>query len=160
MHITGELFVCFHAVTSKFKIRLSALVFFFVVYALFLFATPRFFTALRIFPKLEDTEAEFHGLRNQVNGEPVFSLSPFSSYLSGGSCRLLPNDSFEKVVKYGKKTGVRWLLVSRTESALSEMQLYTNAQWYRSPNLQREYPHLVKFCCETADGSLALYEIL
>lgn len=160
MHIAGELFVCFHAVTSKLKIRLSALVFFFVVYTLFLFVTPHFFTELNIFPKLKETETEFYSLRKRVNGEPIFSLAPFNSYLAGGSCRLLPNDSLEKVVKYGKKTGVRWLLVSRTESALSEMQLYINAQWYRSPNLQREYPHLVKFCCETADGSIALYEIL
>ncbi|MBW2339812.1 MAG: glycosyltransferase family 39 protein [Deltaproteobacteria bacterium] len=160
MHIAGELFVYFHAVTSKFKIRLSILVFFFVVYALLLFATPRFFTALRIFPKLEDAETEFHGLRDQVNGEPVFGLSPFSSYLLGGSCRLLPNDSLEKVVKYGKKTGVRWLLVSRTQSAVSEARLYTNTQWYSSPTLERDYPHLVRFCCKTADGAYVLYEIL
>ena len=160
MHIAGDLFVCFHAVTSKFKITLSNFVFFFVVYAIFLFTTPHFFTELNIFPKLKETETEFYNLREQIKGEPVFSLSPLGSYLAGGSCRLLPNDSLEKVVKYGRKTGVRWLLVSRTESALSEMQLYINAQWYRSPNLQREYPHLVKFCCKTADGGYLLYEIL
>jgi len=159
MHIAGELFICFHVITRALKIKLSALVFFFVVYAFFLFATPQFFTALRIFPKLEDTEAEFYSLRKQVEGEPVFSLSPLSSYLSGGSCRLLPNDSLEKVVKYGKKTGVRWLLVSRTQSALSETRLYTNAQWYWKANLERDYPNLVRFCCKTADGSYILYEI-
>jgi len=160
MHIAGELFICFHVITRALKIKLSALVFFFVVYAFFLFATPQFFTALRIFPKLEDTEAEFYSLRKQVEGEPVFSLSPLSSYLSGGSCRLLPNDSLEKVVKYGKKTGVRWLLVSRTQSTLSETRLYTNAQWYRKPTLERDYPNLVRFCCKTSDGSYILYEIL
>ena len=160
MHIAGELFVCFHALTSKLKIRLSALVFVFVVYALFLFATPRFFTALKIYPKLEDTGAGFHGLRKQVKGKPVFSLTPFSSYLSGGSCRLLPNDSLEKVVRYGRKTGVRWLLISRTQSTLSELRFYTNAQWYWNRSLEKNYPDLVRFCCGTADGSLALYEIL
>ncbi len=160
MHIAGELFVCFHALTSKLKIRLSALVFVFVVYALFLFATPRFFTALKIYPKLEDTGPGFHGLRKQVKGEPVFSLAPFSSYLSGGSCRLLPNDSLEKVVRYGRKTGVRWLLISRTQSTLSELRFYTNAQWYWNRSLEKNYPDLVRFCCGTADRSLALYEIL
>ncbi|TET52696.1 MAG: hypothetical protein E3J53_03105 [Desulfobacteraceae bacterium] len=160
MHIAGELFVCFHAVTSKLKIRLSGFVFVFVVYALFLFATPRFFTALKIYPKLEDTGPGFHGLRKQVKGEPVFSLTPFSSYLSGGSCRLLPNDSLEKVVRYGRKTGVRWLLISRTQSTLSELRFYTNAQWYWNRSLEKNYPDLVRFCCGTADGSLALYEIL
>jgi hypothetical protein len=160
MHIAGELFVCFHALTSKLKIRLSALVFVFVVYASFLFATPRFFTALKIYPKLEDTGPGFHGLRKQVKGEPVFSLTPFSSYLSGGSCRLLPNDSLEKVVRYGRKTGVRWLLISRTQSTLSELRFYANAQWYWNRSLEKNYPDLVRFCCGTADGSLALYEIL
>jgi len=160
MHIAGELFVCFHAVTSKLKIRLSALVFFFVVYTLFLFVTPHFFTELNIFPKLKETETEFYSLRKRVNGEPIFSLAPFSSYLLGGSCRLLPNDSLEKVVKYGRKTGVRWLLITRTKSARSEMSFYTNAQWYWNRSLEKDYPDLVRFCCGTADGSLALYEIL
>jgi len=130
MHIAGELFVCFHAVTSKLKIRLSGFVFVFVVYALFLFATPRFFTALKIYPKLEDTGAGFHGLRKQIKGEPVFSLTPFSSYLADGSCRLLPNDSLEKVVKYGRKTGVRWLLITRTKSARNELSFYTKKASY------------------------------
>jgi len=160
MHIAGELFICFPAVTSKLKIRLSGLVFFFVVYALFLFATPQFFTGLRIYPKSEDTEAKFYSLRKHVNGEPVFSLSPFSSYLLGGSCRLLPNDSLEKVVKYGRKTGVRWLVITRTKSARSELRFYTNAQWYWNRSLEKDYPNLVRFCCGAADGSLALYEIL
>lgn len=160
MHIAGELFVCFHAVTSKLKIGLSALVFFFVVYTLFLFVTPHFFTELNIFPKLKETETELYSLRKHLNGKPVFSLSPFSSYLSGGSYRLLPNDSLEKVVKYGRKTGVRWLLVSRTQSARSELRFYTNAQWYWNRSLEKNYPDLVRFCCGTADGSLALYEIL
>lgn len=160
MHIAGELFVCFHAVTNALRIRFSSLVFFFIVYAFFLLVTPHFFTELKIFPKLQDVETQFESLRRKVNGEPVFSLSPFSSYLSGGSCRLLPNDSLEKVVKYGKKTGVRWLLVSRTESARSELQFYINAEWYKSRALQKDYPNLVRFCCETDDGSISLYEIL
>ena len=160
MHIAGELFVCFHKVTNALRIRFSILIFLVIAYAFFLLVTPHYFTELSVSPKLQHVETQFESFRKKVNGEPVFSLSPFSSYLSGGSCRLLPNDSLEKVVKYGKKTGVRWLLVDRTESALSEIYFYTNAEWYRSANLQREYPHLVRFCCETADGSFSLYEIL
>ena len=78
MHIAGELFVCFYAVTSKLKIRLSSLVFFCSVYALFLFATPQLFTALRIFPKLKETETELYSLRKHLNGEPVFKIDPLS----------------------------------------------------------------------------------
>jgi len=160
MHIAGELFVCFHKVTNALRIRFSSLVFLFIMYTFFIFVTPHYFTELRVSPRLQDLETQFETFRQKVNGEPVFSLSPFGSYLSGGSCRLLPNDSLERVVKYGKKTGVRWLLVARTESALSEIQLYTNAQWYWNANLQSEYSHLLKFCCETPDGSFSLYEIL
>jgi 4-amino-4-deoxy-L-arabinose transferase-like glycosyltransferase len=160
MQIAGELFICFHAVTNALRIRFSSLVFFFLIYAFFLLVTPHFFTELRVFPKLQDVETRFESLRKNVNREPVFSLTPFGSYVSGGSCRLLPNDSLEKVVTYGKKTGVRWLLVTRTESALSEIQLYNNAQWYRNPSLDKEYPHLVRYCCATSDGGYTLYEIL
>lgn len=160
MHIAGELFVYSHAATNALRVRFSSPVFFFIIYAFFLLVTPHFFTELRIFPKLEHMDAKFASLRKQVNGEPIFSLSPFSAYLSGGSCRLLPNDTLEKVVKYGKKTGVRWLLVSRTESAMVEMKFYINAQWYRNPSLDKEYPHLVRYCCETPNGGSILYEIL
>ena len=160
MHIAGELFICFNAVTDALRIRFSSLVFFFIMYAFFLYVTPHFFTDLRVFSKLQDVETRFESLRKNVNGEPVFSLTPFGSFVSGGSCRLLPNDSLEKVVTYGKKTGVRWLLVSSTESALSEIQFYTNAQWYRNPSLDKEYPHLVSYCCETPSGGYTLYEIL
>jgi len=159
MHIAGELFICFHRLIDTLRIRWSSFVFLLVLYAFFLFITPHFFTELRISPKV-DTEAKFRDLRKRIKGEPVFSLTPFSSYIAGGSCRLLPNDSLDKVVKYGKRTGVRWIVVSRTQGAWSEAQFYTNASWYRSPNLQKEYPLLVRFCCGTDDGSLMLYEIL
>ena len=160
MHIAGELFICFQAVSKALRIRLTSLVFFSIMYAFFLFVTPHFFTELRVYPKLQDVETRFESLRKKVNGEPVFSLNPFSSYMAGGSCRLLPNDSLEKVVKYGKKTGVRWLLVTRTESDLREIQLYINAQWYRDPSLDKAYPHLVRYCCETPSEAYTLYEIL
>ena len=163
MHIAGELSVCFHAANNALKIRFimfSSLICYFIVYAFFALVTPHYFTELRVSPKLQDFETHFESLTKKVNGEPVFSLSPFDSYVSGGSFRLLPNDSLEKVVKYGKKTGVRWLLVSRTESTLRQIQLYTNVQWYRKPSLDKEYPHLVGYCCETYDGDYTLYEML
>ena len=160
MHIAGELFICFHAVPSALKIRFSSLVFFFLIYAFFLLVTPHFFTELEISPKLEDVETQFESLRKKVNGEPTFSLSYFGSYMAGGSCRLLPNDSLDKVVKYGKRTGVRWIIVSRTRGISSEAELYMNASWYQSPSLDKDYPHLVRFCAETPDGSYTLYEIL
>ena len=160
MHIAVELFVLFHELTRRLRIKLSGILFFAVIYAFFCFFNPRLFNELNLFPKLGEREEAFYSLKKQTNGKPVFSLFPLDAYLLESSLRLLPNDSIEKVVKYGKRTGVRWLLVNRTQSALHEKLFYTNAQWYWSPLLESEYPHLIKFCCKTEDGSYLLYEIL
>ncbi len=73
--------------------------------------------------------------------------------------RVLPNDSLSKVVTYGKKTGVRWILVSHARTQLWEIGLYDNVKWYADPELPTKYRHLVKFCC-AVDNTFYLYEIL
>jgi len=160
MHIAGELFVCMSALTDAIKLKVSTVYFTCFIYILFIFVTPKFFTALNIAPKLDDIEIEYCGLREHINGEPVFSLFPLEAYLSGGAFRVLPNDSLEKVVRYGRKTGVRWLVISWIRNTESELELYTNAQWYSNPSLGKDYFNLVRFCCGSDDGKIALYEIL
>lgn len=160
MHISAEIFICFQTLPDTKKIMVAKLVSISLVYVLILLATPKFFTALKVYPKPDVMGAEFHSLRKHINGEPVFTLFPFQAYLSGGSIRLLPNDSLEKVVNYGRKTGVRWLLLIRTQSAKNEMRFYINARWYWNPSLENDYPNLVRFCCGSGDRRIALYEIL
>ena len=160
MHIAIELFLCFQTLSDSQRLRPSALLFFGPVYLLIVLVTPKFFTDMKIYPKSEVMRTEFHGLRKHVNGEPVFGLVPLYSYLAGGAVRLLPNDSLEKVAGYGKKTGVRWLLIVRTESTMSELRYYTHAKWYWNRMLEEDYPDLVRFCCGTPHRTVALYEIL
>lgn len=71
--------------------------------------------------------------------EPVFALLPFYSYIAGGSYRILPNDTLPKVIRYGQRTGVRWLMVPATAGrALSgEISLYTHARWLMTPDRLR-----------------------
>ena len=158
VQISIELFLCFHSVSNKLRIRLYSSLFFIFVYLCFFLFIPRYFTSLSVFPKA-DMSSELEAFGREVRGEPVFSLMPFYAYLSGGTYRVLPNDSLEKVVRYGRKTGVHWLLLARTESARKESRLYTNAGWYWDNSLESKYPDLIRLHSATSDGLIALYEI-
>jgi hypothetical protein len=84
----------------------------------------------------------------------------YESYIIGSPYRILPNDSLEKVAAYGKKTGVRWILLFHSASSISELQMCGNLKWYTNRALGKTYPDLVKFRLGREDGSLMLYEIL
>jgi hypothetical protein len=43
---------------------------------------------------------------------------------------------------------------------VDEMQLYTNVDWYWDASLEKEYPDIIRFHCETPGGLFSLYEIL
>ncbi|MGD9077384.1 MAG: hypothetical protein PVJ69_19355, partial [Desulfobacteraceae bacterium] len=79
--------------------------------------------------------------------------------LAGASFRVLPNDSLEKVARYGKRTRVKWLLVDRTGVTAVERAPYTNAQWVWNAPLEKDYTQVVRFRCGTKDRNIALYEI-
>jgi 4-amino-4-deoxy-L-arabinose transferase-like glycosyltransferase len=161
MHIAIELYICINALTGLFRPkRFPGLIFYAVMFSLIIFTTPRFFTGLSIIPKAEQIENRHLFFKEYLNGEPVFSLIPYYCFIAGGSFRILPDDSLDKVAKYGKKTGVRWLLIIRTPSTTDELKLYSNAQWYFNSSLESSYPDLVKFRVGTSDGVMALYEIL
>ena len=92
--------------------------------------------------------------------DKIFMNLGYESYIIGSPYRILPNDSLEKVAAYGKKTGVRWILLFHNASSISELQMCDNLKWYTNRSLEKTYPDLVKFRLGREDGSLMLYEIL
>jgi hypothetical protein len=160
VQIAIELFICSEIFASSLKIKFPKLMFFCVVYMFFLFITPKLFWDLNLYSKLGGLECEYASLRRKLNEEPVFTLHPLFSYLVGGEYRILPNDSLAKVAKYGRKTGVHWLVIALTDIAREQLTLHTNVNWYWNSSLESEYPGLVKFCCRIDDEEVALYELL
>ena len=159
MQIAGELFAFSRALVETLKPRMWGLFILCMAFPVFIAATPTYFNALDVSPKLGPVKA-FTEMKELVKGEPIFSLLPYPAYLSGGSFRLLPNDSLEKVVEYGHRTGVRWLLISWTKHTMSQLTFYDRTGWYESRSLEGRYPGLVRFRCSTPDGSAILYELL
>ena len=94
-------------------------------------------------------------------GSRVFTMHPLDSYLIGGTWMILPNDSLEKVVEYGRRTHSRWLFVARYDLRARDEKYYTKTGWYRDRNLETHYPSLVKRCqlAETEHYRFDLYRI-
>lgn len=159
VHITAEVFVLFK---DWIKIeRKTIIVFFGLFFLSAFFLTPNYFYEFKVYPKFSEKRNPYQMCKKYIkHGEPVFGLLPVLSYLAGGTYRILPNDSLEKVVKYGKKTGVRWLIIDRTRVSSDERLLYNNAQWYWNSSIENDFPNLVRLCYKTLDGSIALYKIL
>jgi len=92
-------------------------------------------------------------------GDPAISVVPQFAFYAGGSYRHLPNDSLEQTVAYARKTGVKWLVVTRDQGSLDEAALYTNASWFSRGRPDQTHPHLLKFTARSADGFGYLFEI-
>jgi len=88
------------------------------------------------------------------NREPAFALLPLYSFMTGGSFRILPNDSLDKVVHYGQLTGVRWIIVPANPKGRSqgELSLYKYALWLKNPNLLKTCHRLLRF-----HGAISLF---
>ncbi|MDX1489612.1 MAG: hypothetical protein R3268_15495, partial [Acidiferrobacterales bacterium] len=158
MHVATELTLSLQKWGLKKGLApVAAAAFFF---ALALITAPRFFFEMQFYPKASFQGTKLLTLKEAVEqGDGVFSLSAFHAYAIGGIFRVLPNDSLSKVVAYGKKTGVRWILVSHARAQIWEIGLYDNVRWYADPALAVKYRHLVKYCC-SVDNTFYLYEIL
>jgi hypothetical protein len=103
-----------------------------------------------------ESSAELAELTAVVSpGDSAFSLFPMQAYLIGAQYRILPNDRLNRVIEYGRRTGVRWLIRHGHPSIMSEIRLYDRAGWYLSPRL-----HGLPLRATTSDGLLELYEIL
>jgi hypothetical protein len=132
-----------------------------VLLALGVAFSPALFFDLSLQDKISERELPLDSMRSAVTaGEPVFSLFPIESYLVGGAFRILPNDSLERVAAYGRRTGVRWILIRKDRYAWGESALYTGAPWYRDLGLDVRSDLPVRLCCASPDGSMLLYEIL
>lgn len=161
MHISFEVYRYSKLIRGAFKIEWPGFLFLAILFLSILLTTPRFFTELHLNKKylgIENNDTNY--IKKTVNGEPVFSLFALEAYLVGSPYRYLPNDSLEKVVAYGKKTGVRWILIYHGRSTANELKFYTNLGWYSDRLLETNYPGLVKLRFFTEDGSMALFEIL
>jgi hypothetical protein len=161
MHIFITCYKYINRIKSIPNFKLFRFLVYLLIFSLVLITTPKFFTELNLAIKNKSMENEYgSNFKKIINGEPVFSISAYEAYMVGSSYRILPNDSLDKVAAYGKKTGVRWLLIFRTRSNASELRLYNNVDWYSIPQLERAYPDLVEFHLGSTDGSMALYKIL
>jgi 4-amino-4-deoxy-L-arabinose transferase-like glycosyltransferase len=158
MHIATELALSLQRwELKKAWVPPAGAAFFFVLASI---TVPTFFFEMQFYPKASFEDSKLLTLRKAVKpGDGVFSLSAFHAYAIGGVFRVLPNDSLAKLVTYGKKTGVRWILVSHARTQMWEIGLYDNVKWYADPELPTKYRHLVKFCC-AVDNTFYLYEIL
>ncbi len=160
MFISIEMYNCFKLLKRILKKELFGFMFLAVLFPLILVSTPRYFTELPLNKKVAGTDKEYGRFKKIVKGVPVFSMFAFESYLIGSPYRFLPNDSLEKVAAYGKKTGVRWILIFHSRSSVNELKYYTNLNWYTDRMLENNHPGVVKLRHFSEDGSMALFEIL
>lgn len=138
---------------SRFAIVLGTL-------ALSATTVPRLFSAVDRHPKFWEDVPSLEPVRRLMRpGEPVFSIQPMEAYFVGGTWRTLPNDSIARVAAYGRRTGVRWLLVSRIPSVAGEATLYDRASWYRDPGLLARTGLPVVHRASSTDGLISLFEI-
>lgn len=113
--------------------------------------------------KLDDRQWPQLGFRGSVErGTRVLALNPLDTYLIGGSWMILPNDSLERVVAYGRKTNTLWIFVARYPMRAADEAYYAQkAGWYRDRHLELHYPDLVQRCQldETRGYRFDLYRI-
>ena len=160
MFISVEVFIFSRRLKEILKKEQAGFLFLAVIFSLILISTPRYFTELSLNKKITGLGKEYSQFENIVKGEPVFTMFAFESYLIGSPYRFLPNDSIEKVAAYGKKTGVRWILIFHSRSSANDLKFYTNLDWYTDRQLENNHSGVVKLRHFTEDGSMALFEIL
>jgi 4-amino-4-deoxy-L-arabinose transferase-like glycosyltransferase len=125
-----------------------------------LVATPRLYHEATSRPWLSETSAPLVEFRTIVSpGDPVISIVPQFALYVGGDFRYLPNDSLEPSVAYARKTGVKWLLVTRDPSSLDEAALYADAGWFLRGRPDQAHPELLRFAARSKDGYGYLFEI-
>jgi hypothetical protein len=156
LHVFAEAYTIGGQVRSIVGIRYLPMILAAVVFTLGVALMPRHFNSLNL---IEKPQVDIYRNEQFPKGEPIFSLSPFDAHVVRGWFRILPNDRLDKVVEYGRRTGVRWIVVSTAQNAWHEIRLYNHAAWYRGTQLHRRYSDLVELCCVFGQGHLALYRI-
>ncbi|MFT5350139.1 MAG: hypothetical protein ACI9MF_000954 [Gammaproteobacteria bacterium] len=156
IHAVSEFYLMANKRCNKIVLSL----FFILFTGIALVSMPQSYRELPVSRKLYEFQTDYSQIRDNVNGEAMFSFVPYNSYMLGGKFRSMPNDSLDKVAEYGRKTGVKWILVNRDSSTLQDLIYYVNLDWYLNPALHDPESRHIKYCCETKDGLVSVFEIL
>lgn len=123
------------------------------------FFTPAYSIQARIQPKFREPAPLFSKCSEYVmENDPVFAFHPLPAYLLGGSYRILPNDSLDKIACYAQKTGVNWLVLTNSPGLKLERSSYSKSAWLKNQDsLADLFPQQVALRCQEKNG-LFLYE--
>jgi len=92
-------------------------------------------------------------------GAPIYAFHPLGAYLLGGTYRIIPNDTLDRVVTYAERTGVRHMLLTVLPLERGEMSYYNHSPWIPALlQLDRHDPR-IKVQCRTDDGVAVLYSL-
>jgi dolichyl-phosphate-mannose-protein mannosyltransferase len=165
LHVCMEIIVLASLIDErKIKRVTIELALFFLCPAIVIAGSNDLFYKKKIFPHNQQLDQKLNELHKFVEDKPVFTQFPYLSYAIGGQYRLLPNDSLEKVVRYGNLTDTHWLLIVDVPEERNTMQYWSIAfPWMLSSDLERSHPELVHYCCGFHDSKTEsdwrLYEI-
>jgi hypothetical protein len=165
LHLCMELNLVSRLINSKYiKTATLNILLIFLCPAIVIAGSPRLFYEKKIFAPNLQLEEKLGDLGKIVNGDTVFTQFPFFAYSVGGQFRQLPNDSLEKVVRYGNLTGVNWLLVVDVPEEREVMQYWSDAYvWIAEGIIEHKNPKLVSYCCgwydEKSSSDWKLYKI-
>lgn len=166
IQLASECFQAWRQITNKIKIRLKPLL---ATLLLAVFscahvaAQPFLFTNIELQPNTVMLHKIFKEMRSKIEGEPVFAISPYFSWLAGGKHRVMPNDSLEKILQYAKHTQTRWLLVDQRPNAASNHYYRFVEDWYKPGNIDQDYPGKLRLCSKAMlpnGEGFYLFEIL
>lgn len=121
--------------------------------------TPAWFKPVPHTPYASEHKSSFSQFKNWITDyDPIFTFHPMIAYLSGGSYRIVPNDSLEKIKIYAEKTGVNLLLIAKSLGSEDDAGSYSKTDWTNQKYLHKQYPfiELVKEV-DTATESYRLY---
>ena len=124
-------------------------------------AMPRNFSSVRFDPTYDRWVAPYAKLRAHVTpGEPVFAAAPLDALLLGAGFRALPNSGLKQLVSYGRKTGVRWVVLTDLGHDRQQLEMY-NDDWYLLPGRQRDafVSDWLEKRAESGRGRYVLYRI-
>lgn len=157
LHISAETACLLISVRQKVGGSRVALVLFAAAIAAYAYSQPKNFSDIQSRPKGGLSSIAESKFRQFIEpGEPIFSMTPLYAYYTGGSWRIMPNDSLEKIAEYARHEHVLWLVV--TSKPGSDIGSYEKAQqWYLDPNIQQKYQHLIELKAVSRDGQSLLF---
>jgi hypothetical protein len=157
LHISIETYRLMHSVRHKVGGVHVTLGIYAIAMAGIVFSQPLNFSDLKLYPKTPLAHVEESKFRQFVKpGDAIISLVPIHAFVAGGSWRIMPNDSLEKIAVFASRQNVRWLLVAQEVG--SEISANKNVQqWYLDPDLKQNYQHLMELKAVSSNGKSMLF---